>query len=119
MKKIIIIGAALLLCIAIAFIAITRSGGSSSITANNELVGSWVGTGNEHATVTFKNDGTFTDKGNGKDADMSGTYTIDETNKVVVCTEKDYGLVFRYNYTISGNDLTLQMDIGLPRTFSK
>lgn len=86
---------------------------------SNELVGTWKGTGNEHATITFKNDGSFKEKGISADADMSGTYTIDETNKIVVCNEKEYGLSFKYNYTLDGDNLTLQMDIGYPRTFSK
>lgn len=115
MKKFIRMAAVILTCCLAMCLFIGCSGGEGG-SGGNELVGTWVGTGNEGATVTFKSNGKYTDKGV---SDMSGTYTIDEANKIVVCTEKEYGLVFQYNYTISGDELTLQMDFGLPRTFKK
>lgn len=110
---------AVVCCLVMSIFAGCSGGEEGGGSGGNELVGTWEGTGDEGATITFKSNGNFSEKGISKDADMSGTYTIDETNKRVVCTEKEYGLVFDYNYTISGNDLTLQMDIGYPRTFTK
>lgn len=118
MRKVFKLAVLTAVCLLIMGVFIGCSGGEGG-SGGNELVGTWEGTGDEGATITFKSNGKFSEKGVSKDADMSGTYTIDEANKKVVCKEEEYGLAFEYNYTISGDDLTLQMDIGFPRTFKK
>ncbi len=85
----------------------------------NELVGTWQGVGNEQGSITFKSDGTFKEDDLPGDLNMEGTYTIDEMNKTVVCIENEYGMTYNYFYTITGNELTLQMEYGFPRTFVK
>ena len=95
---------------------------SSSPTVDASVfVGTWKGTGNETATLTFSADGKMKDVTNldGTVYSITGTYTVDSEECYVYVTEDEYGLNFAYHYTISGNDLTLQMEGGLPRTFRK
>ena len=85
------------------------------------FVGTWKGTGNETATLTFSADGKIKDVTNldGTVYSITGTYTVDSEENYVYVEEDEYGLTFAYRYTISGNDLTLQMEGGNPRTFRK
>jgi hypothetical protein len=92
-----------------------QTGGSSFTAA--DLVGKWVGTGDEISTLTFGKNGSYKD-----DADIAvieGTYTVDEAAGTLTVYEKDYGLVFVYSVELSGKNLTIQTDYGLPRTFRK
>lgn len=82
-----------------------------------DLTGVWVGTGDEISTFTFNSDGTCSDVAG--DVYVKGTYTVDAAGGTVTVHEEEYGLTFVYNYTLSGSDLTLQMNNGLPRTFKK
>ena len=82
-----------------------------------ELIGKWKGTGNEVSTLTLGSDGTYKDIAG--DASVIGTYTVDEVSGTLTVNEKEYGLVITYSYELDGNDLTLQMNGGLPRTFAK
>jgi hypothetical protein len=50
---------------------------------------------------------------------MVGTYKVDSTAGTLTVNESEYGMVFTYSVELSGNDLTLQLDGGLPRTFTK
>ncbi|MBQ7990953.1 MAG: hypothetical protein IJ080_01885 [Oscillospiraceae bacterium] len=81
------------------------------------LIGTWKGTGNEISTITFNSDGTYRDDAGS--AVIAGPYEVDTQAMTVTVTDEEYGLVFRYSYTVSGDDLTLQMEGGLPRTFRK
>lgn len=95
----------------------TASEKSGSSFSAADLVGKWKGTGDEVSTITFGKDGKYKD-----DADFAvieGTYTVDEEAGTITVIEKDYGLVFVYNVELSGKNLTIQTDYGLPRTFTK
>ena len=82
-----------------------------------ELVGKWKGTGKEISTLTLGADGSYKDIAD--IASIIGTYTVDEIAGTLTVNESEYGMVFTYSYDLSGNDLTLQLDGGLPRTFTK
>ena len=118
MKKIAIIMVAILT--SLFFINCSADSGETAFEEPaNELVGTWQGVGNEQGSITFKSDGTFKEDDLPGDLNMEGTYTIDEMNKTVVCIENEYGITYDYAYTITGNELTLQMEYGFPRTFMK
>ena len=84
----------------------------------NDLYGSWKGINGEISTVSFSKDGDYMDNA-GDGLYVSGTYSFNEADQTVTVYEKEYGMVFVYSVTLSGNQLTLQMDGGLPRTFAK
>ena len=92
-----------------------KTGGSPFSAA--DLVGEWKGTGDEISTLTFGSNGSYKDDAG--IAVVEGTYTVDEEAGTITVHEKDYGLVFVYSVELSGNNLTIQTDFGLPRTFSK
>ncbi len=92
-----------------------QSGGSTFSAA--DLVGKWKGTGDEISTLTFGKDGSYKD--DAEIAVIEGTYTVDEAAGTITVNEKEYGLVFVYSVELSGKDLTLQADFGIPRTFTK
>lgn len=83
-----------------------------------DLYGTWKGIGGEISTVSFSKDGNYKDDA-GDNLYIIGTYTVDEDAQTITVNESEYGMVFVYNYTIDGNKLTLQMDGGLPRSFTK
>ena len=92
-----------------------NAGGSSFSAAN--LVGTWKGTGDEVSTLTLGKDGKYKDDAGV--AVIEGTYTVDENAGTLTVNEKEYGLVFMYSVELSGTDLTIQTDFGVPRTFKK
>ncbi len=83
-----------------------------------DLYGTWKGIGGEISTVSFSKDGNYKDDA-GDNLYIIGTYTVDEDAQTITVNESEYGMVFVYNFTIDGNKLTLQMDGGLPRSFTK
>ena len=85
--------------------------------SSDELVGKWKGTGNEISTLTLGSNGSYKDIAG--ELSVIGTYTVDEISGTLTVNEKDYGLVFPYRYELDGDNLTLQMDGGLPRTFAR
>ena len=103
-------------------------GGKSESSSNNssgakaskeDLIGVWNGIGNnDKEMITFKEDGSFKEEYDG-DLINTGSYTVDESQQTVTCKEKDYGLVFTYQFTLDGDQLTIQLEGGLPRTFQK
>ena len=95
--------------------AAAQSTGSSF--SASDLVGKWKGTGEEISTLTFGRDGSYKDDAGF--AVVEGTYTVDEDAGTITVNEKEYGLVFVYSAELSGNNLTIQTDFGLPRTFTK
>ena len=80
-----------------------------------DLYGTWKGTGNEISTVSFGQNGYYLDDAG--DISMEGTYFVDTIEHEVIVTEKEYGMTFTYHVDLSGDNLTLQVDGGLPRTF--
>ena len=76
------------------------------------------GTNLRIACVSFSKDGNYKDDA-GDNLYIIGTYTVDEDAQTITVNESEYGMVFVYNFTIDGNKLTLQMDGGLPRSFTK
>ncbi|MBQ5317043.1 MAG: hypothetical protein J6I96_05770 [Oscillospiraceae bacterium] len=127
MKTLHIILAALMLCTAMCFTACDGKTGdrdtpsaSGAVTAT-ELVGTWKGTGDELATVTFGADGKVKDETdlNGTIITIAGPYSVDTAEHTVFVHDDEDGLDFSYHYTVSGDDLTLQMDGGKARTFKK
>lgn len=92
-----------------------KTGGSSFNAA--DLVGKWKGTGDEISTLTFGKDGKYKDDAG--IAVVEGTYTVDEEAGTLTVNEKEYGLVFVYSVELSGKNLTIQTDYGVPRTFTK
>lgn len=82
-----------------------------------DLVGTWKGTGDEISTLTLGSDGSYKDDAG--DLYMVGTYKVDSAAGTLTVNESEYGMVFTYSVELSGNDLTLQLDGGLPRTFTK
>ena len=119
-----IISAVLVLFVVLSFSA---CGGSADTSASAQtagssfsaadLVGKWKGTGDEISTITFGKNGSYKDDAG--IAVVEGTYTVDEAAGTITVNEKEYGLVFVYSVELSGNDLTIQTDYGLPRTFKK
>ena len=91
------------------------SGGTHASSA--ELVGKWKGTGNEISTITLGADGSYKDVADG--VSIKGTYIVDSTEGTLTVNESEYGLVITYSYELSGDNLTLQMNGGLPRTFAR
>ncbi len=82
-----------------------------------DFVGTWKGTGNEISTLTLGANGSYKDVAG--DVSIIGTYTINASEGTLTVNESEYGLVFTYAYELSGDNLTLQMNGGLPRTFAK
>lgn len=82
-----------------------------------ELIGKWKGCGNEISTLTLGAKGSYSDVAEG--VSITGTYTVDSISGTLTVKEKEYGMVFTYSYDLSGDNLTLQMDGGNPRTFVK
>ena len=126
MKKNIMI--ALLLCIVLCLTGCNGGGESDKTTqsasataSSGVLLGTWKGTGDEHSTITFGTDGRCKDDFNydGIQIVTAGPYTINEADSTVLIHDDEYGLDFLYTYTISGNDLTMQLEGGNPRTFRK
>ena len=83
-----------------------------------ELVGRWKGTGKEISTLTLGAKGSYSDVAEGV-ASITGTYTVDSIAGTLTVNEKEYGMVFTYSYDLSGDNLTLQLEGGNPRTFVK
>ena len=83
-----------------------------------DLYGTWKGTEGEISTVSFSKDGNYKDDA-GDNLYIIGTYTVDEDAQTITVNESEYGMVFVYDFQISGNKLTIQMDGGLPRHFLK
>ena len=93
--------------------------GGGSTASKEDLIGVWNGIGNnDKEMITFKKDGSFKEEYDGEVIN-TGSYTVDESQQTVTCKEKDYGLVFTYQYTLDGDQLTIQIEGGLPRTFQK
>ena len=118
MKKLLryIILFCMIICMALGLAACSSACGTSSAPAN-ELVGTWEGTGNEVSTITFKNNGMCIDDAGS--AKIEGPYTINESMKFVKVKDEETGLEFAYSYTLTGDSLVLQMDLGFPRTFKR
>lgn len=106
----------LIICMTLGLAACSSSCGASSTPAN-ELVGTWEGTGNEICTITFRNNGTCTDDSGS--VKIEGPYTINETMKIVKVHDDEDDMDFAYSYTLNGDSLILQMDMGFPRTFRR
>ena len=85
--------------------------------SRDELIGKWKGTGNELSTITLGSDGSYKDAVDG--ISVIGTYTVDSNAGTLTVNESEYGMVFTYSYELSGDNLTLQLSGGLPRTFTK
>ena len=122
MKKLIKLNLIVLLLIAV--IGITACGKKESEqepvvvhASSDELVGKWKGTGDEISTLTLGSNGSYKDIAG--ELSVIGTYTVDEIAGTLTVNEKDYGLVFTYSYELDGDNLTLQLDGGLPRTFAR
>lgn len=82
-----------------------------------DLIGKWKGTGNEISTIILGIDGSYKDAVD--DLSVIGTYTVDSAAGTLTVNESEYGMVFTYSYELSGDNLTLQLKGGLPRTFTK
>ena len=82
-----------------------------------DLYGTWKGVSGEISTVSFSKDGSYRDDAG--DIYIAGTYTFNEADQTVTVYESEYGMVFTYSAVLSGNQLTLQIDGGLPRNFVK
>ncbi len=82
-----------------------------------DLIGKWKGTGKELSTITLGKDGSYKDVVD--DISVIGTYTVDSTAGTLTVNESEYGMVFTYSYELSGDNLTLQLNGGIPRTFTK
>lgn len=89
---------------------------TTSINAD-DLLGTWKGVEGEISTLTFANNGTFSDDAG--DIYMSGTYSVDTVSNTITVNESEYGMTFVYNCTLEGNVLTIQVDGGKPRKFCK
>ena len=81
-----------------------------------DLWGTWKGTGGEISTVSFAKDGSYRDDA-GDGLYISGTYTVNEDAQTITVNEDEYGMVFVYNFSVSDNTLSLQMDGGKERRF--
>ena len=86
--------------------------------AASDLVGTWKGTGNEISTLTLGANGSYKDIA-GEDMYIIGTYTVNSSAGTLTVNESEYGMVFTYSYELSGDNLTLQMEGGLPRSFAR
>ncbi len=53
------------------------------------------------------------------DISVIGTFTVDSIAGTLTVKESEYGMVFKYSYVLSGDNLTLQLSGGLPRTFTR
>ncbi len=82
-----------------------------------DLIGKWKGTGKELSTITLGKDGSYKDDVD--DISVIGTQTVDATAGTLTVNESEYGMVFTYSYELSGDNLTLQLNGGIPRTFTK
>ncbi len=91
----------------------TSGGGSVE-----ELYGTWKGVGEEISTVSFTNTGIYRDDA-GDGLYINGTYTVDVNAQTITVNESEYGMVFVYAYSVKGNTLTLQLDGGKLRVFTK
>ncbi len=80
-----------------------------------DFYGTWKGTGQELSTLTLGADGSYRDIADG--VSIIGTYTVDTASGTLTVNESEYGMVFTYGYELSGDDLTLQLNGGRPRTF--
>ena len=111
-----------LMCVAVGCGGKSESNGNNgggSTASKEDLIGVWNGIGNnDKEMITFKKDGSFKEEYDGEVIN-TGSYTVDESQQTVTCKEKDYGLVFTYQYTLDGDQLTIQIEGGLPRTFQK
>ena len=88
-------------------------------TSKDALIGEWKGIGNNSKEfITFKKDGSYNEGYDGEVINR-GSYSVNESNQTVTCTEKDYGMTFEYHFTLDGDNLTIQLSNGLPRTFQK
>lgn len=88
-------------------------------TSKDALIGEWNGIGNSSKEfITFKKDGSYNEGYDGEVINR-GSYSVNESNQTVTCTEKDYGMTFEYHFTLDGDNLTIQLSNGLPRTFQK
>jgi hypothetical protein len=65
--------------------------------------------------LTLGSDGTYKDVAG--ELSIIGTYTVDEVYGTLDVSEKEYGMSFSYSYELSGDNLTIQLNGGLPRTF--
>ena len=83
----------------------------------SDLIGKWKGTGNELSTITLGSDGSYKDIVD--DISIIGTFTVDSTAGTLTVNESEYGMVITYSYELSEDNLTLQMNGGLPRTFTR
>ena len=69
------------------------------------------------STLTFAGNGSFSDDAG--DISMSGTYTVDEISNIITVNESEYGMTFKYDCTLEGKVLTIQVSGGKPRKFCK
>ena len=83
----------------------------------DELIGKWKGTGGEVSTLTLGKNGSYKDDAG--DVSIIGTYSFDQASGTMTVKESEYGMVFSYSVELSENKLTLQMNGGNPRTFTK
>ena len=83
-----------------------------------DLLGTWKGIGGEISTVSFAKNGAYRDDAGG-DLYVAGTYKVDEASQTITVNEEEYGMVFVYDFSISNNTLTLQMNGGKERRFAK
>ena len=83
----------------------------------DDLIGTWKGIEGEISTLTFAGNGSFSDDAG--DISMSGTYTVDEISNIITVNESEYGMTFKYDCTLEGKVLTIQVSGGKPRKFCK
>ena len=95
----------------------TKTSETTTHASRDELIGKWKGTGHEISTIIIGSDGSYKDAVD--DLSVIGTYTVDSTAGTLTVHESEYGMVFTYSYELSGDNLTLQLNGGLPRTFTK
>ena len=97
----------------------SNGSGEQTQTSKDALIGEWKGIGNSSKEfITFKKDGSYNEGYDGEVINR-GSYSVNESNQTVTCTEKDYGMTFEYHFTLDGDNLTIQLSNGLPRTFQK
>ena len=82
------------------------------------LAGTWKGVDGEPSTLTLTKTGGYDDNA-GDGLYIRGSYTVDAISNTMTVNESDYGMTIKYNVTLEGKVLTLQMDGGLPRKFCK
>lgn len=83
-----------------------------------DLYGTWKGINGEISTLSLAKNGSYMDNA-GDGLYISGTYTVDEAAQTLTVNESEYGMVFVYHYSLSNNQLTLQLDGGKARNFAK